>query len=222
MKLVWATARVTLLKLFARFYLEVLIVSVVAVVGVGYWWLLRAGFTQLATQGRYSLLSSQTHANYLERYLEDQQRLQAQYDGFNREHLDRFASLLPATPDLPGLFVQLQALAQHNGLVLSSVQFAAEAGEPLSPVSPPPAGAGQAGPVAARPAGAAVPSLDGQSPIKTVEITAVLSHGAYEALQHFLSAVEGNLRLLNVSSLSFGSAQGGPYSIRMEAYYLPR
>ncbi len=224
MKLLWAKIRVLLLKAFARLYLEVLIASVLIVLAIGYTWFLRQGFSQLRTQDRYNLLSSRTYADYLQAYLKDLEGLQTRFDQVNRDTLARLATLVPPEPDLPGLFVQMEALARQNGLVVTSVQFtaaestagaAAESSAVASEDAPYDAG-GSAGSVES------LVSKDQTSPPRAVTITLTLAHGAYGALKQFLSAVESNLRLLNISSVSFTSAEAGPYAVRLEAYYLPR
>lgn len=212
MRIPWTKVRLTLLSWFARFYLEVLVGSVLLVLGLGYWWFLRTGFTQVRTQGRYNLLSSQTQEQYLKGYLADLQRVDAQLDKFDQEKLRKFSAILPAESDLPGLFVALAAVARASGMSVASVQFD-EAGV-----------AANAPPVPPQPAGEARPAKGTASarPVSSVKITLATGQGDYRKLKLFLTNLEANLRLLDVETVNFGDADVGPYSITLRAYYLPR
>lgn len=191
----WAQLRLALLKTFTRFYLEVVIGSVLVVLAVGYLWFLRSGFEYLRTQGRYSLLEIQTQERYLEGYLGDLRRLKLQYDQLNLAQFERFTAILPPQPDYAGLFAQLQALAESTGMVLHGIQLAPND-------------------VDASAAGAAL------SEVQSVQISITISGGSYQDLKRFLSDVESNLRLLDVTSITFSDVKVGPYSIQMRTYYV--
>lgn len=203
MSLSWPKIRVLLLKVFSRFYLEVMILSVVAVMAVGYPWFIRRGWEEVRMRRRYNLLQTQTQANYLEGHVADLRRLDEQVSRFNHEHFARFKTLLPTVPDLPGLFVQVAAIADHSGLVVDNLQF----GE----VDPVPSGAA-AGSPEQRPSGG----------LRSVAMNASVSQGTYASLKQFLTDLESNLRLIDVVSVNFSGGSLTTFLITMQTYYWPR
>lgn len=190
----WPRVRINILRGFARFYLEVLIGSIIVVLLAGYWWYLRAGFDEIRNVGRYNLLSSSTYENYLNGYLEDLRQLDLRLKKLDQEKIAKFSDILPAEPDLPGLFVQLQAIAEASGLGVGSISFTEPAG-------------------ATAPAAGQVASLD---------VSLAVSAGDYGLLKRYLTNLEENLRLLDVVSVNFGAEAEGPYAVQLRTYYLPR
>lgn len=190
----WPRVRIVILRGFARFYLEVLIGSIIVVLLAGYWWFLRTGFDQIRNVGRYNLLSSSTYENYLNGYLEDLRQLDLRLKKLDQEKIAKFSDILPAEPDLPGLFVQLQAIAEASGLAVGSISFA-ETADAAAPV------AGQ---------------------LASLDVSLAVSAGDYGLLKRYLTNLEENMRLLDVVSIGIGGEAKGPYSVQLRTYYLLR
>ncbi|MDD5109717.1 MAG: hypothetical protein PHI63_00700 [Patescibacteria group bacterium] len=198
--------RLFFLRLFTRFYPELVIGSIITVLAVGYFWFLQTGFQQILTQEHYNLESIKADADYLDGHLRDLQLLNDKYSQFNRSAMDKFTAILPVEPDLPGLFVQMEAIAKQSGFLLHNVQFAENKTD--NPAT-----------VASEQVVGAVPKI---SAIASVGIVASVSGGDYFQLNGFLDSLEANMRLLDVESVNFASANGGPYQITLRAYYMPR
>ena len=125
--------------------------------------------------------------------------------------LEKFFSALPPKDDIPGLLVNLEALASKNGLIIKSVNFVEEGKKAKS---------------AAANSGAAALSADVPA-VKKLTVTLVLN-GEYSSLLNFLRSAETSLRLMDVESLNFQQAGGvlsdglsasSDFSIGLKVYY---
>lgn len=191
----WGKIRVVVLRAFAHFYLEVLIGSVLLVLLAGYWWFLRHGFNEVKNVGRYNLVSSQTYEAYLSGYLNDLWTLNARLEKFDAVKVGKLSAMLPPEPDLPGLFVQMAAIAEASDLVVHTVNF-----------TEPQARAAEATPGA----------------FSSLDVSLAVSGGDYAALKNYLANLEDNLRIIDVQSVNFANQSDGPYAIQLKVYYLPR
>jgi len=129
--------------------------------------------------------------------------LKKKYDTMSDE-IERVSQAVPAGEDTPGLLVQLEQLASQNGLILNNVSFAVQdtkkakkttvvTGEGPLPVSSTGTASG-ALPTAqksAMPAG-----------VKIMTVDLSLS-GAQNSFKAFLSALEDNLRIMDVTTIDF-------------------
>ena len=209
MSIPWPKIRINFINAFARFFPEVVIGSVVIVLAVGYFWFLRSGFQEIRLQGRYNLLESQTHKEYLRGYVADLQTLAGRYAELQKQQLSKFRDILPANPDLPGLFVQVDALAKQNGFVANAITFSDD-------FKPSASGASTAASVAANRAQPAS--------VSSLGIHINITGGDYMMLKQFLASLEVNLRLLDVENITFAPSLSGQtaYDINLRTYYLPR
>ncbi|MDO8559781.1 MAG: hypothetical protein Q7S23_01950 [bacterium] len=205
MSISWPKIRVQLFKVFSRFYLELIILSVVIVLVCGYLWFIKGGWEEIRTHRRYNLLQTRTQADYLDGHLKALHTLQERKSRFNLSQIERFKSLLPAEPDLPGLLVQVAEIARQSGLLVNGVQFteyAASSG-----------GAGEA---------AVPPEARPLSDLRSVRIDLSVSRGNYGRIKQLLTNLESNLRLIDVISINFTASDDTVFSISMQAYYWPR
>ena len=96
-----------------------------------------------------------------------------EYNAINPQLKEKVRSMVPAEVDMPGIMVQVDAIAAANGLVLVSVDVAVDE-------------------KAATTAGA-----------KAVKIAMNLAGGPYDSLKGFLRDVERSVRLFDVDSVTF-------------------
>lgn len=116
------------------------------------------------------------------------------------EEIARIIQALPSQDDIPGLLVQLEQLAAQNGLILNNVSFE----------TPEKAGAGGS---AAGGVNANLTSKKTSLPagVKTLEIKLSLT-GPQGSFSAFLPAIEKNLRIMDVSEISFGAGSSDTVS----------
>jgi len=123
----------------------------------------------------------------------------------NKESIDKINFILPRERDLPNLIIQLEALVLEQGLLLEQLELSvAEEGT-----------SGKA------------------EELRTTKTTAMNYHtvdinlgfmGNYSAFKNFLKAVEENMRLMDVDSISFSpESEENPgifkFNLRLKTYY---
>ncbi len=113
--------------------------------------------------------------------------------------VDRVNQAITEQQDLPGLLVQLENLASQNGLILNNIAF----GDSNDQKNKKPA------------------SL--AAGVKTLSIDLSLN-GSQNSLKAFLGSIESNLRIMDVSAISFNEpdasvTSGQDFSLSLSAYY---
>ena len=141
------------------------------------------------------------------------------YQRFTPEKIENLSKLLPQEEDIPGIFVQLQKLAEQNNFVLGNIDITPALKEPTPGTPAPETDAGQE----------EEPSRPNHQPDGTVAIpkgvhelsvSFVIAGGDYDNLKSFLTDLEHNIRLFDIYDISFGAVTEGPYTINMRTYYL--
>lgn len=186
-----------ILRVFSRWYFEVLVLVAIAISVSGFLIFIQPGLRAVRVQGQSSLEASQRYVEQLQDYLDEIERVKDGLVSFNESQRARLAAIVPRQQDIAGLFVQMQALAQRHGFVLPSVDIAAAP---------------------------AVTALDGEpsgSGLGELSLTFSVSGQDYERLKYFVSDLQQNLRLFDISVVNFSSAQEGPYSLTLKTYYRP-
>lgn len=132
----------------------------------------------------------------------------------------RILQAVPPSKDIPGLLVQMEALASQNGLILSSLNFVypeSESGVRASIIEIEEAEGYGSG--TAESGGVSLPAG-----VKVLSVTLSLN-GDYNSLKNFLRAVENNLRLTDVSKINFDESGDktelglGKLAIELSVYY---
>lgn len=109
------------------------------------------------------------------------------------ESSKKIIDILPLEKDLPGIFVQLEALAIKNNLFLGSLDIAA--GENLEEKEG----------VAAR-------------QLNKLILTLNVKGGDYFTFKNYLADIENNLRLLDIKSIAY-TPDSNVYSLTLNTYY---
>ena len=124
-------------------------------------------------------------------------KLAADYEKIPQSDIAKLQAMVPQGPQPAGLVVDLEALAQRSGVALTQVNVAA--GQSQAALGPAPA--------------------SGLTPIP-VSFNIVAS---YETLQTFLSNLERNRRIIDITEFSFAPGAGGgvPVAFQARAYYRP-
>jgi Tfp pilus assembly protein PilO len=145
------------------------------------------------------------------------QRIAELNSQYKSEELEKLLSVLPKEEELSALLIQLEGLATSNGLIMESVDFS-KIGEESDAQEPQPTLESEEIGVEN---GLAVQTTKIQ-PYKILLVSLKLN-GDYNAFKNYLQAVEKNLRLMDVVSMSLGGnsiiAQNFSFSINLQVYY---
>ncbi len=194
-------------ELFMRHYRLAAFLSVVLILGLGYFLLLGPKYQELKSGGQFNLKSKQIELKTLERQLADLKALKQNLADLAGQDLSKLRFILPAERDLPGLLVQLEKIASENDFILLSVGLSSASGPARLD--------------SARPAKGAVEDNYG---LKKLNLSLALAGGNYPDLLRLLDAFEYNLRLMDVASINFTpvqtSSSQSSYSLNLITYYL--
>lgn len=124
--------------------------------------------------------------------------------------MDKVRAAIPADPGIPDLLVQIQALAAGSGVAITNFSFQIMESGNSSFLSA---------------SDDALKGKAGGSEFSTVGISIAIS-GAYSSIKSFISAVENNLRIMDITALDVAgpkNAESLEMSANMEiaAYYEP-
>jgi Tfp pilus assembly protein PilO len=134
-----------------------------------------------------------------------------------KEQADKILLALPEKEDIPYLLVQFESLASTSGLLLESIGFGTLNEEDKK------SSRSKTGSVSLN-SGASQKSSVGFSKLP-FDISMV---GSYEALKGYLSALENNVRLMDINTISFSAQQGDQetagwgvfqFSLGLSVYY---
>lgn len=186
-----------------------IILLLIIILGSGWLFFLGPRWEDLNTE-RAAFKNQQEIFISRENRLEKLEKITRDYEGIAEEKIKKIESVLPSVEDLPGIFVQMEALAKENEFILSSVEIKKEE----SGIRNLAFAEASAGEQVQR-----TPDSFGESRIKEIGITLKLENGSYERFKKFLSEVEKNLRILDVISVSFDS-KGTSFGVELKTYYL--
>jgi hypothetical protein len=149
------------------------------------------------------------NAEYLKRrrYLDQLEKLKAEYLKINPEDIKRIDILLPKENNREELFAQLEDLISKSGFILNSLS-ASETGDKQSN---------------RRASGnnkEKTPKTESSIKPKEVKISMHIEGTNYEGFKNLLHTLENNLRLMDVTKLSF-DPKGNKTSLDFIVYYLP-
>jgi len=116
-------------------------------------------------------------------------KLEAEYNAVDQSKIDKVEDLVTVSPDLPNLYIQIAALAKKNNLEVSSIDAKTSK------------------------------LIDEANGLGVVDVTFKISNGNYSVLKNFLSDLENNLRIFDVTSLSFPDKIDS-FDIQLSAYYI--
>lgn len=189
------------LKLALLKYIKWLtLVVIIIIISLSYYFILEPKYQQVRLGGSYNAETLTDELGKRKNYLNQLQELNQNYQQFNRSQIDQLEKILPNQKDVAGLFVQLQALAENNNLLLSGVtitETAEEISKNKEKISP--------------------------SHIKKMNISLTLvgvqKSNTYQEIKTFLEDLENNLRLFDVNAVYF-DAESTNYTVNLFTYYL--
>lgn len=196
--------------------LHIFLLLILALVLIG-WFLVWPAFQEVF-QGREALALWQQKSVQAQESKQKLTDLEAKYETMQEEE-NRVLNAVPPSEDIPGLLIQMEALASQNGLILTSLNFVyPESEKGARAVLMETGDSGQA------PASSAVtlPSASLPAGVDILTLNLKLS-GNYNSLKNFLKAIENNLRLTDVSTINFSKEKTGSdlgeLNIGLNVYY---
>lgn len=206
----------SMIKVFFFKYYKLVTIFIILLLIVGsYYFILQPKYREVSIGGRYNLSSLQQDLENRNEYLKQLQELNDSYNSISASQINRLEQALPKENDVPGLLVQLEALAVSEGVFLRGVNFSDVPQETL----------GTRGTSRAARSRAAANDQNQSDPLSLVQKVTVnldlvsAGIGNYEQMKSFLTAIENNLRIFDVDSVSFDPNQAN-FSVNLVTYYL--
>ena len=142
-------------------------------------------------------------------YLANLDDLLTNYRKIPAEDVDKIQGMIPFEDDLPGLMVDIDAVAKKNDMNLASISFSGGLG-----TGP----AGAAG--TASPSEGAADVLAGPAGLIPISINMSVENADYARFKNFLQSIERHLRIFDILSMSINPS-GAQYVISMRTYVHP-
>jgi len=129
------------------------------------------------------------------------------YDS-RRNAINKVYYILPVKKDVPGLIVQLEALASESGLVLNNINFTEKEIKKSATLK----------------TGQGIPATELKQDCKSLIVSSEIG-GSYQSFKSFLKALEYNVRIMDIKSIDFSieeSEEKGwdfTFNLEIEVYY---
>ncbi len=169
----------------------IILLVLFVLLGASSYWLVWPAWTQ-SSQLRADLATWKIKVSETEQTENRILDLAKKYD--NSGNLEKLLLALPEDEDQSGLIVQMENLSSTNGLVLNSINFSKTAGKSSANKT---AATGETGSSSDQLAAKAKSST-----LETMSLSFELS-GSVDSLNNFLKALESNLRIMDIQSISF-------------------
>lgn len=186
--------------IIAQYYtvVVVLVVALILVLGVSLF--IWPQYLAIKESGTYRYRTTKNELVMKQQTLSQLQKMALDYEKINLAELKALDLALPTEQDIPGLFIQMEALVADNGFVLNSIDFAQSAEAEATSTG----------------------ETDKKTGQNLKEVTVALSisgGGGYDNLKTLLDSLENNIRILDIKSLNF-SPESESYAINITTYYL--
>lgn len=209
----WLLFKEKLNKFLNDYYRPLSIAMAVVVLIVGSLSLIWPQYNQLKTKGMLEQKEAKRILAERTQYLDSIEQMKSQYDKLSFRAWQSLEYILPQQNEIYLLFAQLESLAKENKVFLSSINITDNSNT-----------AAITGGVASQPPAAVVPNANPNQAvpnnIQTTSININISGlNSYEQFKQFLNNIENNIRLLDISSISYEPSTNA-YSLTFTTYYL--
>ncbi len=188
--------KVALMRLFTRRFKLIVLVILIVLLFASYFLLIGPKLDKIRTASQVDLKEKSEELQSRKTYLNDLKSLLANYQKLTDEEIRRINLVLPSEKDLPGIFVQLEALAEKNGLMLNVIDISTTTEKKTTKKT----------------------TKKTAGKIKRLDVAMSLGGGDYYIFKKFLDDLEYNIRIFDVSSTSF-SPDFTSYFINLRTYY---
>lgn len=186
-------------------FLMLIGLEAVILVLIGYFFFVK-GVSQEYSAVKADLISRQEELNQLTQRLNNFSTINKLYNSLNPELISKAGSILPSSPDLSNLMVNLDTLVKNNGFSLTGVEFQIVDGKGKEVFRGKNASEAEA-------AAASLPRE-----LKSVGINLEIKGSSYGGLKNLIVQLENNLRLFDVQKFGF-SAESSSLEIGLKSYY---
>jgi len=180
------------IKFLVRYNKMLTLLLVVLIVSLSYFLVIAPKYESISIGGQYDLDALIQKREQQQQYLAQLKLLNENYQRISQGDASKLDKVLPSQKDIPGLFIQLQALAAENNFRLIAVNIDEEADQAIDE--------------------------NKIAGIKRLNISLNLVGGNYLSLKQFLEDVESNLRIFDVNAVYF-SPDSENYSVNLFTYY---
>lgn len=178
-----------------RYYKLISVLLLIIIVVAGYYLILLPKYEQVGAGSRYNLETVENEFSKRLAHLASLQQLIQNYNKISQTELVKLKTILPREKDIPSLFVQLQDLTASHNLLLTSVSINETPD--------------------------LIKAAETFGTIKKLNISLSLigtQADTYDQIKRFLSALESNLRLFDVTALYF-NPDSPAYTLNISTYY---
>lgn len=192
-----------------RYFSAIALVVAVIILISGYLFLVRPKYKQIVNDIESAGEEESLNYSKRQKYLSQLKELKAEYRKISQEDIEKIKIMLPGTNNREELLAQMEKIITKNGFLLTSLSV-----EDIEP----------------RQEKIAIPAksktADNKNLIKPaakisvnkVKINMNIIGTDYSGLKKLLDVIENNLRLIDITNLSF-SPNGNTTSLEMYAYY---
>lgn len=185
--------RLALIKFLIRYSKISYLLVVVVIIILGYYFIIAPKYEEVSLGGQYSIETLTLERDQKIGYAADLRRINRNYREINSEEVKKLDQVLPEEKDIPGLFVQFQALAAKHDFQLLSINISEDSFRGAN--------------------------LDKSQKIKRLNISLNLTGGDYSEFKEFLESIELNLRIFDINATYFTPGSDS-YSLNLFTYYL--
>lgn len=204
-----------ILKLVNHSLLILMMVLGAAILLIGYFWMLGPKIDSIALQ-KTQIISTEAKQSQNKIFVDSLKKLEIEYNQVLNQRvadLDKLNKMIPSDPQIAELFVLSEKLAAQNGFEVSSVDFSGEfddsaAADKTSQDSQPLADNGLRQ-VIIHLVVQKIVSEDG-SPLD--------GQTSYQSFKKYLEALETNLRLMDIKTVSFKALIEGDHGVFADAF----
>jgi len=168
------------------------------------YYLIYPQYQAISSGGQYDIAALESEREKRQEYIDRLEVLLAEAERIGSEEIEKIADVLPHSQDIPGLYVQLESIAEENNFELVSVSMSDEA-------------------AAAEPTTSRRSRLNqatsSEPTVKRLGVSVNLLGDNYGAFKRLLEVLEANVRLFDVNSVFF-APDSDSYSLNFFTYYL--
>lgn len=184
---------------FNKYYILITVILIIIIFTFSYLYFFKDEISEIRKVGVVDYQKKLDELEVKKRNLSELKSVFEKYEKLRKEEIEKLDMILPSDKDIPSLYIQLDAFAKDVGLNLSSIEIAEKGVTTLKANQP----------------GSTATSLG----LKSVSISiAIKGIDSYSKLKLFLNSIEKNIRLFDISSITY-SPSVDAYKISLTTYY---
>ena len=206
--------------LLSKYFRLILIVLIIIILIIGYTSVIKPKWSEIQQAGIFNYNQEKKSLEERSQYLDRLKVSLEKYNNINQAEVDKISRIIPSSESLPDLFVLFEQLAKTSDLSLDSINIST--GKSLGDAT----GTAAASPSASTSTTGVQAATPSSKNIYVQDIALDFSGAkTYEGLKKFLEILEKEMRLIDVTSLSFdpkgfegGESESG-INLNLKTYY---